>query len=341
MSKQKPIKILRDDLHEHPAVKAWNELQTGRVVPESLEILQEHKKSAVYRLEGVWPRGAAVIAKRCLTATALIERSIYEEVLPHLPVSTPHYYGFIEDDTFCWLFLEDVGKERMSPLIEEHRALAARWLGLMHTSAARIATIARLPDGGPNRYLEHLRSVRRAILNNLTNAALTADDVVILKTIVALCDFLESRWSEVEMCCEGIPSTLVHGDFRPKNIYIRTDQAGTGFFPLDWEIAGWGVPAADLAPSRGLNPAHQIDINAYWLIVREYWSSLAIQDIQRLALVGRIFRRLAAIDWECSSLAFETDEFLCGPIACMRKYQAELAEAISAAPWNSEWGRLA
>lgn len=336
MSKNKPNIILRADLLEHPAVKAWNELQPGQVKPESLEILQEHKKAAVYRLMGVGPRGVAVIAKRCRTATALVERTIYEEVLPHLPVAAPHYHGFIEDDdTFCWLFLEDVGQERLSPLIEEHRVLAARWLGLMHASAARVAAAARLPDGGPNRYLQHLRSARRTILNNLANPAFGAEDIVILKTVVAQCDLLESRWHEVEKCCEGVPTTLVHGDFRPKNILIRTDQPGTGFFPLDWETAGWGVPAADLAPSRGRLPIHQIDMTTYWLIVREYWPHLEIQAVQRLALVGRIFRRLAAISWESRSLAFGTERLLSGPMACMRVYQAELAEAIWAAPWGS------
>jgi hypothetical protein len=337
MSKNAPIEILGAGLLEHPAVKAWNELQPARVEPESLEILQEHKKAAVYRLIGVGPRGVAVIAKRCLMATARIERTIYEEVLPHLPIPAPHYYGFLEeDDAFCWLFLEDAGKERLSPLIEEHRVLAARWLGLMHASAARVTAAARLPDGGPNRYLEHLKSAREAILNNLTNPALGAGDMVILNNIVAHCDLLESRWCEVEKCCAEAPSTLVHGDFRPKNIYVRTDRAGTNFFTVDWETAGWGVPAADLAPSRGRLPVHQIDIAAYWSIVHEHWPHLPLHSVERLALVGRIFRRLAAIYWESRSLAFGTERLLCGPMACMRVYQAELAEAICEIPWASE-----
>jgi hypothetical protein len=150
MSKHKNTEILRADLLEHPAVKAWNELQSTRVKPEFLEILQEHKKAAVYRLMGVGPREVAVIAKRCLTSTALVERTVYEEVLPHLPVAALRYYGFVEeDDTFCWLFLEDAGKVRLSPLLEEHRVLAARWLGLVHASAARVNAAARLPDGEP------------------------------------------------------------------------------------------------------------------------------------------------------------------------------------------------
>jgi Phosphotransferase enzyme family len=226
-----------------------------------------------------------------------------------------------------------VGRERFSPLIEEHRALAAQWLGLMHTTAAHVATTARLPDRGPDHYLEHLRSARRTILRNLTNPALNVEDLAVLKSIISQCDLLEWRWSQVEKCCEGMSSTLVHGDFSPKNVYVRADQAGIGLFPLDWETAGWGVPAADLAPSRGLLPAHQVDITVYWSIARECWPSLDIQVIQRLVKVGRIFRRLAAINWSSVSLTFGTHELLGGPMSEMRVYQAELSYLIPTAPW--------
>lgn len=326
MPKHATVEIIRTDLLEHPAVKAWGELRPGRIEPKSVEILREGKKSAIYRLEGVGPGGAPVIAKRCRTATALIERTIYEEVLPHLPIPVPDYYGFIgEDDRFSWLFLEDVGRERFSPLIEEHRALAARWLGLMHASAARVAAAARLPDGGPGRYREHLRSARRTIQQNSTNPALNADDLAVLETIVSQCNILEMRWSQVEKCCEAMPSTLVHGDFCPKNIRVRTGRAETGLFPLDWETAGWGVPAADLASAHGRLPTHQVDITSYWSIVRECWPSLDIPAIQRLVIVGRIFRWLAAIDWESTNLPYE---WLEKPMNAMRIYQAELAEAM-------------
>src|SRR5438094_1019393 len=145
-------------LREHPAVQAWRELQPRRVEPESIETLQHRNKSAIYRLEGVGPGGSAVIAKRCRQVTALVERAIYEDILPHLPIPSLHYYGFVEEEgPFCWLFLEDAGGEKYSPSIREHCVLAGRWLGRMHTSAARIAAAARLPDRGPSHYLEPLR----------------------------------------------------------------------------------------------------------------------------------------------------------------------------------------
>lgn len=331
MPKQATTEIIRANLLEHPSVRAWRALQPGRVEPEGIEVLKEREKSVVYRLEGVGLGGSAVIAKRCQTAIAAIERTVYEEILPSLPITALHYYGFIvEDDKFCWLFLEDAGSERFSPFAEEHRALAARWLGLMHTSAARVAATTRLPDRGPGHYLEHLRSARRTILRNLTNPLLHADDVVLLQTIVAQCDVLELRWSEIEKSCDGMPSTLVHGDFRPKNVYVRTNEVGTALFPLDWETAGWGVPAADLAPARRLHPIPPFDITVYRSIVQARWSSLDIPAIQRLAIVGKIFRWLAAIHWASLGLAYEYIE---KPIACLRSYQTVLAEIIRAAQW--------
>ena len=308
MSKQITSESTPERLLDHKVVRAWSGLRPGQGEPASIEILEpgRYKKKTIYRLAGVGLKGSAVIAKRRQMARGLIERTIYEQILPHLPVTAPHYYGFVEDDdTFCWLFLEDLGRERFSPLVEEHRVLAARWLGLMHTSAAHLATTARLPDRGPDYYLEILRSARRTILRNLYNPKL-------------------------EKCCESMPTTLVHGDFRRKNVYVRTDQAGTALFPIDWTTAGWGVPAADLAHSRCRYSGYHVDLTTYWDIVRECWPSMDMSAIQQLVPVGLVFRRLAAINWTTRSLTSEWTE---EPIACMKAYQTELSEIMQAAPW--------
>ncbi len=339
MSKPVPNEIICTDLLEHPAVVAWRELRPERVVPNSIEVLKTHPKSVIYRLAVVGRGGTAVIAKRCLAAGAAIERTIYEEILPHLPVASLHFYGMIdgENDGFGWLFLEDVGEERFSLSSEEHRTLAAQWLGRMHSTAARLASAtrlaatARLPDRGPAHYLEHLRSGRDTIGRNLANPNLTADDLATLEAIVAQCDTLEQGWSQIERFCADLPSTLVHGDFRSKNVRVRRDESGQSLFPLDWETAGWGVPAADLAPARGLTPIPQVDLMTYEAIVREYWPGLDLPTLRQLVTLGRIFRRLAAINWESLGLAYE---WLEKPMTSMKVYQAELAEALQTPPWE-------
>src|SRR5437867_6578668 len=123
------------DWLEHPAVKAWNELRQVTVLPEGIESLKpKGRPSAVYRLKGVGPSGANVIAKRCPLATAMIERTIYEEVLPYLPMPALSYYGFGQDENprFGWLFVEDAGDELFSCEVPEHRVLLSRWLGALH-----------------------------------------------------------------------------------------------------------------------------------------------------------------------------------------------------------------
>src|SRR5207249_6592353 len=106
------LETLPERLAEHRAVRAWAALNPDRVVPESIEVLKFKRlesKSAVYRLNGVAPDGSAVVAKRCLAGTASVERIIYEEFLPQMPLPAVRYYGNVEEPggEFCWLFLEN------------------------------------------------------------------------------------------------------------------------------------------------------------------------------------------------------------------------------------------
>src|SRR5215475_9753213 len=208
------------NLLEHPAVKAWAKLRPDRLEPAGIERLQKKKKGVVYRLEGIGPECSDIIAKRSSPERILKERIIYEQILPALPIPTVRYYGFIEEpeDECCWLFLESAGGEEYSPVVNEHRTLAAQWLGLLHTSAERLTAAARLPDRGPGYYLEQLRSACDTIPRHLSNPALTADDAAVLKTVVRQCEVVASHWGQVDKLCERAPQTLIHGDFAPKNM---------------------------------------------------------------------------------------------------------------------------
>jgi hypothetical protein len=341
MAKHVPIEITLEKPLEHPAVKAWRQLGPERVEPAKIEILRgsahDAGKRTVYRLEAVGPAGAAIIAKRSRQGPARIERTVYQEILPHLPVSGLRYYGCVEEPSglFAWLFLEDAGGERYSPGNAVHRALVTRWLGLMHTSAASVAAASRLPERGPPYYLELLRAARGALRQHLTAPALGAGTLAALEGIVSGLDALESRWNQVEACCEGIPATLVHGDFRPKNVHIRADQEGTTLLPMDWEMAGWGVPAADLAPAGRLAACPQVDVTDYWLAVRDCWPGVELRDVRRLVTAGAILRRLAILYWDSLYLAHEPVETV---LAALSLDHAELAEAVAAA-FGAEGGR--
>src|SRR5204863_357527 len=150
-----------------------------------------------------------------------IERTVYEEILPHLPVTSPRYYGFrAEDPDFAWLFLEDIGDERHTATDRAQLALAGRWVALMHTAAARVPAARGLPDGGPPRYLDHLRAGLQTIRANLANPALRADDAATLGRLASDLERLETAWAALECACTGLPATLVHGDLQRKNLYV-------------------------------------------------------------------------------------------------------------------------
>ena len=133
--------------------------------PQAVTVLKGSKKkrkSEIYRLEGCAPGGESVIAKRCKRSTAELESTIYEDVLPGLPITSLRYHGMVDEgEEQCWIFLEDAGDERYSPLIPEHRRLAARWLAALHGTAPEIPQASRLPDRGPGHYLTHLESGAR------------------------------------------------------------------------------------------------------------------------------------------------------------------------------------
>jgi hypothetical protein len=311
---------------EHPAVSAWRELRPGRAIPERLEVLEEESgKTSVYRLVRVGKADATVIAKRSRQSTALIERTVYEEILPKLPFPMLHFYGFVEEpgSKHGWLFLEDVSDAKYRRHIKEHRVAAARWLGIMNTSAPSIAAAESLPERGPGHYLNLLGSACAVIQSNISNSALTRDDRELLELILDHCQQLTFNWSQLERLCEGMPQTLVHGDFMSKNVGVRIGLNGIVILPFDWEKAGWGVPAEDISG---------VDIAMYWRTVRDFWPQFDLDDFKRLAKVGKVFRWLVFLEWIAPSFARESIE---QPMDDMRYYANWLlADLGDAAAWR-------
>jgi hypothetical protein len=357
-SRHRPVdgSIMETDLLEHPAVKAWIKLQPDGVEPESIETLDTKKRAWIklrservqpqiteilkrkrfmYRLKGVGREGSAVIAKQCKKGTGMMEHTIYTEILSRLPVPTLRCYGFVEQPSgeLGWLFVEDAGTERFR--ISEHRALAARWLGLMHTSAVHVAATAHLPDRGPDNYVEHLRLARDTIQRAVINSALSPDDQVVLESIISQCDALETRWDKVEKFCDRMPQTLVHSDFNQANIRVQHGQTGIALLPFDWEMAGRGIPAADLACLE------HADLAIYRSVVRRSWPYLGVQDVQQMAYFGRIFGALADINWQSWRLEYpweswplDKDEQIKWTVMHMKFNEISIADAMRAATWE-------
>ncbi len=320
MSRKAPAAVLSGELAWHPAVAAWRQLAPDAPDPERIEVLRQGKKSATYRLVEPTPGSASIIAQRACMAKALIERTVYEDILPHLPITSPRYYGCrAADPHFAWLFLEDIGDERYTATDRAQLVLAGRWVGLMHTAAAHVPAARGLPDGGPPRYLDHLRGGLQTIRANLANPALTADDAATLGRLASDLDRLESAWAALACACTGLPATLVHGDLQRKNLYVRNDAGQTALYAIDWETAGWGVPAADLA---------RIDLPTYWSVVRSVWPDVRLEDARRRGAVGRIFVALAAIRWASPQLVYDSPRYLSWPMASLRIMHGRLSDAV-------------
>src|SRR5437879_3955700 len=322
-------------LRSHPAVHAWRQLYPHSEPHRITALKVRRRKGTIYRLEGAGPAGAAVIAKRSGRAPAVIERTVYEEILPGLTVPSLRYYGFLEDSDAerCWLFLEEATGAKYSRLLAADRAQAARWLGLLHTSAAEAAAQPGLPAGGPGRYREFLRSASEEIQNHLDNPMLDPDHIDFLDAMLARLTELDGRWNRLEEICDGAPPTLVHGDFNGKNLRLRPGSDGSAVVVFDWEDGGWGVRSVDLlqraVPSTGV--AANPDIPTYWSTVRGRWPQVSIETLQRLSYCGTVFRALAALYWESLSLA---TEWASKSVSNMRLFDAELDHALARLGWN-------
>ena len=321
---------------EDLAATAWSQLQLTRIGAERIQVLKKGSRSTVYRLEGAGPGGVPVIAKRSRRAQALIERVLYEQVLRALPMASLAYYGFVDEPIgeFAWLFIGCADGQPYSAAIREHTELAARWLSLLHTAGAAMAIAARLPDRGPGYYREHLASAQRNLRLHLGNPAFTDADVAVLETILKQCEVLACHWGEVERQCEEVPRTLVHGDFAPKNMRVRSEHADCVLEPFDWGSSGWGTPALDLAqaalPLGARNDWGSPDLDVYRAAMCDAWPRLDRQDLEFCAALGKAFRCLYCVARESEYLG---EPWFEKPLLNMRIYRSGLTQALQVAGW--------
>ncbi len=328
----------REILLAHPAVQAWRRLNPEHPVPDQItpakfKANKTRSNLTVYRLGGVGAGGSGVIAKRCKRADGLIERTVYERILPHIQLPAPHYYGAVPEPNedpahdVCWLFIGEIQGEKYDMLRPEHRVAAAQWLGVLQTQAHAVIDQVDLPDAGPSRYLEQLRVTRSVIRSHIDNPAFGSDDVAFLDDLLARFEQLEEQWSRIESAAAGLPLTLVHGDFNGKNVRVQASPEGPRLIAFDWEDAGRGIPAVDLA--QVTNPACRIsanpDLGAYAAVVRERWPECDQADVERLAICGAVFRALAVISWDAHHLAHPWAN---GFLPNLQMYAAELAPAL-------------
>jgi Phosphotransferase enzyme family len=324
VSRARPRAVLWGNLGSHPAAEAWSAFTATEVTatPETIEVLRKGKKSATYRLVGAGPSGESIIAQRSLAARAAIERTVHEDILPHVPVRAPRYYGSWKEsgsEEFTWIFLEDLGDDRFAATNPVHLTLAGRWVGALHVAATTIRVARTFPDGGPARYRRHLQSGRDTLRNTFANIALGPEGVALVEQVARDLDALERNWTTIEQACNDFPATLVHGDIQRKNIHVRNGATGLELCLIDWETAGWGLPAVDLP---------KLDLAAYHSVVGDAWPRVGLDDVRRVAAVGTALQQVAGIDWVSPELADQRPVYVVRPLSWLRIYHERLVHAL-------------
>jgi ATP-binding cassette, subfamily B, bacterial len=307
---------------DHPAIGAWKTIAPASRV-DHVDCLRARKQAQIYRL--TLGDGTSVIAKRGRSEAVVLERTIYDSVLPRLPSPALRSLGIGDDgdEEFAWLFLEDAGDHRCS--LSQHGRLAARWLGTLHGVTAHLDLAPFLPARGPGHYLEHLRAARGAIIGSFGNPALSADDRDMLRELLASCELIESGWSGIEATCADLPRTLVHGDLVARNLRLRCEDACSAIVAFGWEWSGFGVPAADIY-QLAVNASRE-DLSCYRSTLSEYVGGVDDDELQALLLIGNGFRLLAAVDWASTYLPHPWPE---KGVAMLRLYEQPLRTWVAA-----------
>jgi len=169
----------------------------------------------------------------------LREVHVYRDLLVGSGLGTPEYYGsrLDESEGRLLLLLELLDGVQLRECGLEAWIAAAAWLARLHAHfAGRAAELERSPllirhdeeyfrskAEGAQRDLRRFssRSRRRA-------AALLAG------------------YEELAAAMANQPRTLVHGNYRPKNVVVERPSRNTRVAPVDWEVAAFGSPLYDL-----------------------------------------------------------------------------------------------
>ena len=290
----------------HPALRAWRELGHGLGGPEHVENIQGgyFGRRVVYRMGPIGPGGMPVVAKRCQPSTVAVERFAYDELLPRLGISTARRLGWLGAGDSGWIFLEDVGTRRIDQADEAERRLGLAWLAGLHLASSRVAEHAHaLPDRGPSGYQRLLTETRETLQSGFSSPELNDVSRELLATVIARCELVERGWERVAAACAGMPAVYVHGDFRPKNLFVQESADGLVLRVIDWEYSGWGLPAVDLG-SLMKNFGQPSELAGYRAAIEPLAPGLDEAELWRWVLAGRVMRGVASLHWERTGILY-------------------------------------
>lgn len=313
------------DIAEHMAVTAWQTLHPESKAIFSVSTIQPHyRKSTVVRLDGVTGYEGSIMAKRCPTPQARIEHLVYTKILSQIPYPALHSFGMLEGPSsgYSWLFIEEAVGEDYSYKDVGHRSLAAEWLGVLHVTAAKITAQDDLPARDIEHYLGLTSQARKTLEESSANPALTGEQLQVINDLRKQSELLQSRISEIQPIFDGIPKTIVHGGFYGKNVRVGWRQGRQVILAYDWESAGWGCPAIDLA---------FVDLGLYQAQCSAYGLDLSLSILSEIAVFGKMLWVIKAIPGERQTLA---SPWLDKVMSKFAYYRDEMNQAMQIAAWE-------
>jgi thiamine kinase-like enzyme len=289
---------------EHPLTQAMEAVGLRRdlsFVPQALKHRkQAHLKSAIYlvRVHGFSEK--TIVAKRSRTSSADVERTIYESVISCLPLTAPKLFGFVHEPSvdYSWLFLQYIPGVPLLLEQEQHQRAAARWLATLHALTAARETPNTLPHRGTAHYLRSLMEARQ-VLTRLPKSWNTGSFAEVPASVAWHLDQILADWSGIVASVAGLPESIVHGDFVSKNVRVIDREGHMEVYPFDWENAGVGLPAVDLSGIGAVPYEHAM---------QELAGGLSKDGVHRLALIGKLFRLIEAVQWATERLDLNWSE---------------------------------
>jgi hypothetical protein len=166
------------------------------------------------------------------------ELHVYRDLLKDAQVGTPTYYGSVWDEETgrFTLLLELVEGTLLRDSPFEHWVLAAGWLACLQAAFAR----------HPERFRRSPWLLRhdREYFAGKAESALWAMERISPRAADRLRSML-CGYDDLIALGTGDSPTIVHGNFRPKNVIVAPDAARVCV--VDWEVAALGAPLYDLA----------------------------------------------------------------------------------------------
>lgn len=180
----------------------------------------------------------ARLAKPLFLHAAGREVEVYERLLPRGPAGPPRFFGAEVEAGRTRLFIERVEGRPLAEVGErELWEVAADWLGRFH-AAFRDAHADPSPSAP---LVEHDADFHRLWLVRARSFAPSGSRVA------ATLDWLDARHGQVVDALSRMERTLLHGEFYASNVLVAGGGRSTRVAPVDWELAGPGPGALDLA----------------------------------------------------------------------------------------------